>query len=36
MLSLANAFNEKDLIEFITRIKKFLNYESEKKNKFYL
>ena len=29
MLSLANAFEENDLVEFISRIKKFLNYESK-------
>ena len=34
MLSLANAFNEKDLNEFIIRIKKFLNYESKEKINF--
>ena len=31
MLSLANAFKKNDLVEFISRIKKFLNYESKKK-----
>ena len=30
MLSLANAFNKNDLIEFIERIRKFLNLKSEK------
>ena len=34
MLSLANAFNEKELNEFILRIKKFLNYESKEKINF--
>ena len=36
MLSLANAFNENDLIEFTARIIKFLNYKSEKKLSFYM
>ena len=31
MLSLANAFNKKDLIEFIARIRKFLNIKSNEK-----
>ena len=32
MLSLANAFEKKDLEEFIERIKKFLNIENNKSN----
>jgi len=34
MLSLSNAFSEKDLIDFIERIKKFLNIQNENKISF--
>ena len=34
MLSLSNAFNEKDLVDFIDRIKKFLNIQNKNKISF--